>query len=88
MRRDSCLSMAARAQGAPVFYDEATTLACVRGEVPEKSCHGHFGAAMAYNRASREGWLRAVDCRWSPMDQAKHGARSYERDGSCVAEYT
>ena len=84
---DSCLSTAARAQGAPVFYDEATTLACVRGEAPEKSCHGHFGATMAYNRASREGWLRVVDCRWSSMDQAKH-ARSYERDGSCVAEYT
>ncbi len=84
---DSCLSSAARAQGAPVFYDEATTLACVRGEAPEKSCQGHFGATMAYNRASREGWLRVVDCRWSSMDQAKH-ARSYERDGSCVAEYT
>ena len=88
-RRDSCLmSMAARAQGAPVFYDEATTLACVRGEAPEKSCKGHFGAAMAYNRASREGWLKVVDCRWSPTDEAKWGTRSYERDGVCVAEYT
>lgn len=35
-------------QGAPVFYDEATTLDCVRGSVPEEACPGHFGATQAY----------------------------------------
>jgi len=49
-------------QGAPVFYDEATTLHCVRGSVPEETCPGHFGATQAYNRMAREGALKVVDC--------------------------
>eukprot|EP00966_Prymnesium_polylepis_P298182 6890258-Prymnesium_polylepis.2 len=43
---------------AILFYDEATTLRCVKGLAPESSCRGNFGASMAYNRVAREGLVK------------------------------
>lgn len=75
-----------RSPGAVLFYDEASSLACVNGSVPPYSrmCGGFEGAARAYNRAAREGLVRVVDCAWAGADDV-----GYRRtgDGSCVAEY-
>ena len=77
--------------GAVLFYDEASTLECVRGEVSEDSplCQGNDGAAKAYNRAAQRGLVKVIDCRW-----AIHGVpgggylkKGVRGDGSCVAEY-
>ena len=57
-----------RACGERPSYDEATTLAAF-GEAPEKSCKATSGAAMAHNRASREGWLSGRS--FIPTDEAK-----------------
>ena len=74
---------------AILFYDEATTLRCVKGLAPESSCPGHFGASMAYNRVAREGLVKVQACEWAPREQGAAGRRrgGPAPDGSCVAQY-
>ena len=73
--------------GAVLFYDEAVTMACVNGSVPEfhHKCRGLEGAAVAYNRAVRRKLVRLVDCKWAREAQGEGYA--WNGDGSCVAEY-
>ena len=77
--------------GAVLFYDEATTLECVKGEVSENSplCHGLDGASKAYNRAAKQGLVKVVDCRWAVRGVPGGGLnkKGVVGDGSCVAEY-
>jgi predicted O-methyltransferase YrrM len=79
--------------GSVLFYDEASSLPCVMGEVPETSrlCSGNEGAAIAYNRAAREGLVKVTECRWAITEDGKiRGGipkKGHIGDGSCVAEY-
>ena len=79
----------ARSQ-AVLFYDEAASLPCVRGQVPEKSslCSSPDGASKAYNRAAKQGLTKVIDCRWAVRGKAGYPKEGKSGgDGSCVAEY-
>ena len=76
--------------GSLVFFDEATTFACVSGAVPEEKCGRHWdGAPKAFNRASREGTVRVRACSKNPKPLKGHwndfGGLT---DNVCEAEYT
>lgn len=72
--------------GTAVFMDEVTTEPCLNGTfatVPhEHHCRhlnkGYWPSVRAYNRASREGWLRIERCVWPPF---------YPYDGICLARF-
>jgi hypothetical protein len=55
-------------RGAILFYDEAASFACVKGEVPEhdRECDSPDNAARAYNPTRtrpRLGMVRVINCR-------------------------
>lgn len=79
--------------GALLFYDEAASLECVRGEVDEASaaCESPEWASKAYNRAAKQGLVKVIDCIWPIKNGNKYGGLPKKgtsgHDGSCLAEY-
>ena len=72
--------------GAHVFMDEVTREDCINGTYGgyehETTCFGlnagYWPAVRAYNRASREGWLRVRRCAWP---------KTARFDGICLANF-
>jgi hypothetical protein len=65
-----------------LLFDEASTGACVRGEVEEAACgasQAGGGVPRAYNQASRQGTITVGECAWPP--------KYLEKDGVCAARF-
>lgn len=75
--------------GTLIFFDEATTFACVSGKVDEGRCGNAWdGAPRAFNRASRAGLVQVTNCSVNPIPtRGRYNDWAGRTDNVCSAKY-